>query len=218
MVLFYALMRRFFYQLIGSNQQYPVPDSNRFLFQYPDLTTERLLLRKIRRTDRHAIFDYCSRPITSQYMMWATHQELADTDRFIDTMLDEYVKGLPSSWGICLTGEERIIGSIGFSNYEPKHQRIEIGYVVSPDYWGQGLMSEALLAVTDYAFGHLPLHRIQLFCSVENVGSAKVMEKVGYRYEATHREFMFYKNKFWDVKHYALLKAEWEARGLKAMN
>jgi ribosomal-protein-alanine N-acetyltransferase len=54
-----------------------------------------------------------------------------------------------------------------------------------------------------------PVNRIQAHCKLENVASAKVMEKIGMQFEATHRQRVFSKNRFWDMKVYAILKEDW---------
>ena len=70
--------------------QYTYNSNNKFRFEYPELFTKRLKLRQIRRSDRKAIFDYCSQPETSEQVSWGVHTDLEDTDRFINNILDDY--------------------------------------------------------------------------------------------------------------------------------
>lgn len=190
---------------------YPLSAGSEFRFEYPEFFSERLVFRKMIRTDRQAIFSYCSDPDTARLMMWNRHESLQDTDGFLDAVFDDYLKGKPTSWGLALKeNPSRMIGSIGYHNFDPKHQRIEIGYVIAPEFWGKGLMTEALRALTDYTFEHIPVVRIQIQCVTDNLASAKVMEKAGYRYEGTFEQYLYFKKRFWDAKQYVLLKRDWE--------
>jgi [ribosomal protein S5]-alanine N-acetyltransferase len=73
-------------------------------------------------------------------------------------------------------------------NYAPEHARAELGYVLSREHWGKGLMPEAVRAVIRFGFGRMELNRIQARCVAENTASARVMEKAGMTYEGTLRE------------------------------
>jgi ribosomal-protein-alanine N-acetyltransferase len=93
-------------------------------------------------------------------------------------------------------------------NYAPEHARAELGYVLSREHRGKGLMPEAVRAVIRFGFGRMELNRIQARCVAENTASARVMEKVGMTYEGTLRESEYIKGAFWDIKIYSILRRE----------
>ena len=79
-------------------------------------------------------------------------------------------------------------------------------------YWGKGYMTEAGRAAVDMAFRMLPMNRLQSCCNVNNVGSSRVMEKLGMTSEDTFRQFFQRNGAAHDVKWFSLLRSEWDAQ------
>ena len=84
--------------------------------------------------------------------------------------------------------------------------------MLSREYWGRGLMPEALRAMIAFGFERMGLNRIEARCIAENAASARVMEKVGMTYEGTLRQREFIKGAYRDMKLYAILKSEYRPR------
>ena len=82
----------------------------------------------------------------------------------------------------------KFIGMFGFSFKNEKYRSAEIWYKFHPDYWNKGFATEAVNCALDHCFDKLKLHRVEAGCAIENVGSIRVLEKVGMKYEGTHRE------------------------------
>ena len=76
-------------------------------------------------------------------------------------------------------------------------------------YWGQAYMAEAVRAIVGFGFRELGMNRIQARCDVPNIGSARVMEKVGMAFEGVLRQQLFEKGTFRDIKIYSILRSEW---------
>lgn len=105
---------------------------------------------------------------------------------------------------------KKIIGSIDLRNWNAIHNCGEIGYVISKEYWNRGYVSEAIKAVIKFGFEVLHLNRIELHCEEENIGSWRVMEKCGMKFEGILREKVFFKERLRSMKVYSMLKKEWE--------
>ncbi|SEK25191.1 GNAT family N-acetyltransferase [Paenibacillus sp. OK003] len=69
-----------------------------------------------------------------------------------------------------------------------------IGYKLTPEYWHQGIMTEVVEKVIEYGFNNLGLNRIEAFVEPENVGSRKVLEKIGFREEGILKGNYYWKN------------------------
>ena len=78
--------------------------------------------------------------------------------------------------------------------------------------WGLGYATEAAAELLRFGFDRLGLHRITAGCWAANIGSARVMEKIGMRREAHLREGAWIQGSWQDVFHYAILNHEWRAR------
>ena len=81
-----------------------------------------------------------------------------------------------------------------FDLRQPAAHRLEFGYVLARPFWGRGLMTEALTAIADWAMCQDRVFRISAVCDVENIGSARVMEKSGFIREGVLRRLMIHPN------------------------
>jgi [ribosomal protein S5]-alanine N-acetyltransferase len=174
----------------------------------PNLETPRLLLRKLTTEDTPGMFNYASNEEVAKYVTWDAHKTLKDTETFVNFVLNQYKAHKVSPWAIEEKETGTFIGTIDFVWWKPVHNMAEIGYVISPDYWGKGITTEAAKAIIQFGFEQMDLVRIQARCLVENIASQRVMEKVGMSYEGTHRKSMFLKGKHYDLKMYAILKED----------
>ena len=181
------------------------------LEKLPKLETEHLILRKINKGDIQEIFYYGSNPTVSQKVSWETHNTEADTDKFIEYVLEGYSQNNKALWGMELKSTGAIVGTIDFVTINSKHKSAEVGYVLSEDFWGDGFTTEATRRIIEYGFTELGLVRIQARCFVENIGSQRVMEKAGMTFEGIIRKGMFAKGKYQDLKLYSILAEEYQA-------
>jgi ribosomal-protein-alanine N-acetyltransferase len=176
----------------------------------PTLETKRLLLRKMSLNDAEEMLAYASDAEVAKYTSWERYGSIEDTRAFLADAERRYLENLPVAWAVVLKAEGRLIGTCGFGSWQPEHRRAEIGYALARPYWGQGLTPEAVRAVFGYGFGRMGLNRIQATCMVENVASARVMEKVGMRFEGILRQFVFRRGVYEDLNMYAILADEWD--------
>lgn len=180
------------------------------LTDLPSLETPRLLLRKMRLDDAAEMFEYASDPQVSQYTTWTTHQTLEDSKKFLHSVVARYETEDALDWGIVCKVNQKFIGSCGIIIQSEVDRRAEIGYALSRAYWGQGYITEAAQALLKFGFISLNLNRIEALCKVENLASARVMEKIGMTFEGVLRQQMWIKGEFWDFKIYSILRKEYE--------
>ena len=121
-----------------------------------------------------------------------------------DNIVQNWVK-----WDLVLLDTGIVIGSCGFHNWQPIHERAEVGYLLREEYRKQGYMSEALRAVIQYGFQKMDLNRIEAFISPDNKPSVQVVKGLNFRYEGTLRQHYKSHDKIHDSAVYALLKSEY---------
>lgn len=109
------------------------------------------------------------------------------------------------NWSITLKGNDTLIGNICLFNIKKDHQRAELGYMLHPDYYGQGIMSEAIKAVLETGFKKYKLHSIEAIVNPKNKVSIRLLEKNKFKREAYFKENYFYNGKFLDSAVYSLL-------------
>lgn len=144
---------------------------------FPILETERLKLRKITLEDVEDMYSYCSNVEVPKYTSWYPHNSLSETKESIDRVINQWENKKLVHWGIEYNENRRLIGTIEFVTWETQHKVAEIGYCLSQDYWGMGIAPEAAKEVIKFGFNNMDLVRIQARSYLENIGSARVMEK-----------------------------------------
>ncbi|MBX6342118.1 MAG: GNAT family N-acetyltransferase, partial [Thermomicrobiaceae bacterium] len=144
-----------------------------------------------------------------RYTSWEPHRSIEESRAFLRQVLAAYATGRTGTWGIVDRASGRVVGTVTLFNVDQGDRRAEIGYALARPLWGRGYMTEAVRAVLAFGFEALGLNRIEAMCEAPNVASARVMEKVGMRYEGTLRQYLFSKGAFQDMRLYAILREEW---------
>lgn len=113
------------------------------------------------------------------------------------------------TFAFAVTADDKVIGSIGIFRQENIHkQTAELGYYIAEEYWGRGIMTEAVKKACKYVFNKSDIIRIYAEPFAHNAASCRVLEKAGFRYEGTLRSNAVKNGKIIDMKMYALLKTE----------
>ena len=156
--------------------------------------------------DAEDLYEYASDPATSEYTLWDVHKSINDTEQFLLNVISRYNKNLAENWCIVEKKSGCVIGTCGFVYWNPDNYYAEVGFALSPVYWRRGYMTEALNRVIEFGFEVMNLNRIEARCMLDNIGSAKVMEKVGMRYEGILRHVYYIKGSFLDLKMYSIIR------------
>lgn len=177
------------------------------LKEIPVLETDRLLLRKIALTDVDDIFEFSSDPEVAYHMTWETNKSKEETlTNFLKSVIKGYDSGLSAEWAIVHKESRKVIGTCSLVDWSNEHYKAEIGYVLNRQYWGYGFTTEAVNEVITYGFDILQLNRLEGHCDIDNLGSEKVLIKLGMQYEGLLRKNEFIKGTFRDTKIFSLLK------------
>lgn len=113
------------------------------------------------------------------------------------------------TFAFAITVDGKVIGSIGVFRQENIHrQTAELGYYIAEEYWGKGIMTEAVKQICRYVFEKSDIVRIYAEPFAYNSVSCRVLEKAGFQYEGTLRNNAVKNGKIIDMKMYALLKTE----------
>lgn len=149
--------------------------------------TARLILRRPVETDALAIFNnYASDPMVTRFLSWKTHTTIEDTLAFLRYTGHAWESGKGYPLAMELKG---VPGVIGMIEPKPEGHMVVLGYGMGKAWWGQGLMTEAVKAVIEWAFSQPGVIRVWAFCDVENTGSYRVMEKAGMQREGRLRKW-----------------------------
>lgn len=149
------------------------------------IKTERLILRPWRQEDLDDFFEYAKVDGVGQMAGWLPHESKETTQMILDSFITH-----KKTFALELDG--KVIGSLGIETYnEDKFPKLadlqgrSIGYVLSKEYWGKGLMPEAVRAVLSYLFEEVGLDFVLISHFVWNGQSRRVIQKCGFQYLQT---------------------------------
>jgi ribosomal-protein-alanine N-acetyltransferase len=170
---------------------------------FPTLHTPRLNLREIVPDDAEALFEMRSDERAMRYIGRPLQKEVSEAEELIDKIRQFFAQNEAVMWGISLRGQPRLIGNVGFWKMDKENHRTEIGYMLHPDYWGQGIMDEAMTAALEYCFKVLNFHSVEADTDPENEASGRILERHGFVQEAYFRENLYFEGRFLDSRIYS---------------
>lgn len=150
------------------------------------LLTERLELRLWQPSDVNDLYEYAQDPQVGSNAGWPAHENIETSQRIVDLFIKD-----ADVYAIVLKSENKVIGSLGLHERTPEDESTsnlkqrEIGYILNPKYWGQGIMPEAVATVIEYGFEELGLELIWCCHFDFNDKSKSVIHKSGFNYRFT---------------------------------
>ena len=181
-----------------------------FNFQpFPVRQTERLQLRAFTLDDLQDLFLLRTNDEVLRYLD-RPKQTFEKTAEILKSIIADAENNLNITWAITLKNDSKLIGSIGYWHTTREHHRAEIGYMLFPEYWNTGIVTEALHAVLKYGFDEMRLHSVEGNVNPNNLASIKVLEKCGFVREAYFKENYYHDGHYVDTAIYSLLQSGYQ--------
>ena len=173
-----------------------------------EIRTQRLLLRPFTSADVGDVFAYASDPEWSLNVPNVPYPyERRHAEEFV-------ARKVPADWepSFAMEYQGRVIGSVEV-NVNMQHRVAELGYGVAREHWGQGFSTEAVAAIVDHVFQALDVDKIVATAAAPNIGSWRVMEKLGMEREGYLRKQRLQRGGVRvDEVRYGLLREDWLSR------
>lgn len=180
--------------------------------QFPELTTNRLRLRKIRPSDIPSLLKYCNNKNISDQIINIPYPYLEEDAVFrINFVLQGFKNKERYVFAICLNDSPELIGEIGL-HLDKGNNSAQFGYWIAEPFWAKGIATEALAAILKFGFETLHLNKIYATHYPENSASGKVMLNNKMIKEAEMKEHYKIDGVYKDVIQYRLTKKEYEGR------
>ncbi|MEM6503783.1 MAG: GNAT family protein [Cyanobacteria bacterium P01_C01_bin.89] len=155
------------------------------------IQTSRLKLRKPTLPDAKVLFDaYGQDPDVTKYMVWRPLAEQSEAEGFIQQAVEDWDSQLRFAY-VLEAGQVPLIGML---DARIEGHLLDVGYVLAQKYWGQGLMPEALSALTAIALQQEQCFRVQATCDVDNHPSMRTLEKCGFTNEGRLERYTMHPN------------------------
>lgn len=184
---------------------------------FPVLETERLRLRAVVPEDTEDFFRILGDARVTRYFGRHPMTSLKEASERVERFQTSFEEKTGVRWGITARETGEFLGTGGFWRIINEHHRAEIGYELSPDWWGKGVMPEAVGAMLTFGFTQMGLHSVEAHIHPANGGSQRVLEKLGFVQEGYFRENYFdpVEERFTDTPVFSLLKAMWLTQGAR---
>jgi [ribosomal protein S5]-alanine N-acetyltransferase len=178
----------------------------------PTLLGTRVRLRWLEPADIGALYDVFSDPEVMRY--WSDPPLTCEDDAraLLANIERAFMDRSMFQWGVARIADDRVLGTCTLLHVNVTNRRAELGYALGRAHWGQGLMSEALTALLDFAFDGLMLHRLEADTDPRNLPSLRLLERLGFQHEGRLRERWHVGGETQDTAFYGLLGREWRGR------
>lgn len=144
---------------------------------FPVLYTERLVLKAFSPDDAEALAEMRSSARVNEFLYRSATMSIEEAHTFIKARISDAERNESIMWGIHFKEQPKMLGSICYWNIVPEEDKAEIGYEMHPDYYGKGIMHEAMQRVIDYAFSEMYVKTIEALPVKENIKSIQLLER-----------------------------------------
>jgi [ribosomal protein S5]-alanine N-acetyltransferase len=164
------------------------------IYRIPDsFETSRYHLRRVTPEDASQIFEsYASDAIVTKHLGWRPHAALRETESFVESAAGEWETG--RGFPLVVFTRTDPDDLIGMFHPHVGRGRVNYGYALARRVWGYGCATEILTWLVDHALAHPAIFRAEAFCDVDNLASARVMQKAGMTKEGVLRRYFVHPN------------------------
>ena len=179
------------------------------------ITTERLILRRFEYKDDESMLKnwVADEKIQSLYS-----EPVYSTKEAVRELLNKYIGSYDKSdyyrWAVVERKSGECIGQIAFFLVDSKNHFAEIEYCIGSEFQCNGYATEATKAIIAYGFNRISFHKIQICTKTINAPSKRVIEKCGFTYEGTLRDFFYMNGEYIGRLYFSMLKSEFEKNNL----
>lgn len=174
------------------------------------IETERLLLRRFVRTDCSDMLRYW---VADKRVQPSYGEPVYSTVEEVNGLLDKYISSYDDNfyyrWAVIEKKSDCCIGQIAFFLIDRKNHFAEIEYCIGVDFQRRGYATEATKAVIKFGFERSEFHKVQICCRANNLPSKRVIEKSGFTYEGSLRDYFFIEGQYYDRLYYSILRDEY---------
>lgn len=182
----------------------------KYFYPFPTLSTERLILRQLSKSDAPSLFKYCSSPTSAKFGAWRLHESVEETKSYIKWLLKSAKQGEYFTWGIVLKENGQLIGTCSYSEVDPVFKVAEIGYGIQKAYQGNGYAKEAVGKIVEYGFCTVGFQKMYARIMKENERSQNLVEKLRFGKEGFIKKGVYAHGKAKDIYIYGITDDEYQ--------
>lgn len=174
---------------------------------FPQLNTERLMLRQVMPTDAENVMKIRGNDAAMRFIPRPRAKTIEDALGVIEMLTTGINEGKSINWAICnIENQAEIFGIMGYVNFYPEEYKAELGYMLHPDYWGKGYINEAIKVVEQYGFEKIGINAIEAKIDPRNLNSLKILLQNNYHFDKLVEKAMVFEDEVLDSAYYLKTK------------
>lgn len=157
--------------------------------RFPELESARIRLGRLDETCVDDMYEYSALPEFYSHFEFPPHRTREETVAYVQKLLNRMQTGQAHYWCIVHKAEAKVVGTIGLQQIDDRKGAADVGYGISPKYWGHGYFREALMRVVQFLFLERQFYRVTAVTAAENLASLRGLERAGFRREGVLRGY-----------------------------
>ncbi|MEU6730218.1 GNAT family protein [Nonomuraea wenchangensis] len=174
------------------------------------MVRQSVTLSRVELADWRAVHSWASLAQVSRFQTWGPNTE-EQTRAFVAAAAEAWSRRPQQRFAYAARVEGDVVGMGELHVRSRANRQGEITYIVHPRFWGQGVGTEIGRELLARGFEELDLHRIYATCDPRNLGSARVLSKLGMTWEGRHRHTTLIRDGWRDSELFSILEEEWRA-------
>jgi [ribosomal protein S5]-alanine N-acetyltransferase len=170
---------------------------------------DNFILREQTTDDTEDFFQYYADPEVSKYILSSIPTNIEESRVEIQYWINLYNRKSCIYWAVARKSDNKMIGAIGYNDWNRFNNRAEISYDLAKEYWGQGLMSKAMSKIIEFGFINLHFNRIQASTIKVNKSSIKILERNGFTFEGKLKQYRYHQGKYFDIEMFGFTRDEY---------
>jgi len=167
--------------------------------RFPVIESERFVLRRLTVADAPALFHMLRDEEVARFSGRPRLRRMSEAVELVRSIGLDFATRRSIRWGVSEHPQGPVLATVGLHNWDRYHRHIGVGFDVLRDRWGEGIASESLGAVVDFAFRELEVNRVEAEVISENEACLTVLERQGFAREGLLKERMYHSGSFRDI-------------------
>ncbi len=176
------------------------------------IESPRLTLRPVLASDLADLLEVNGDPQVTRFLPYPAWQSLEDGGAWLSRMEALGASGTGRQLVLVAKPDSRVIGTLLLFRFDEASSRLELGYALARNHWGQGFMKEAVEAACSHAFGELNIRRIEAEVNPANAASCRLLLNAGFALEGNLRQRWVVKGVTYDTCIYGCLAEDWRRK------
>jgi [ribosomal protein S5]-alanine N-acetyltransferase len=181
--------------------------------EFPILKNEEIILKQLTHEYINEVFNHFSQDEVNKYTGNDSTKTIDEAKSIIDWGANLFPNNVGILWGIFRKTDNVFMGELNYvkratDNNLSKAFRAEIGYDLTPEYWGKGYVSAAIKLGNEFVFNEMGINRIEALSHPLNIRSHNTLERNRFTREGILKEFAMYQHGYQDLMMFSLLKKD----------